>query len=140
MTRDGARFRARPALTGRLREGSRRRAFEIVVQMIVAAPGDTFGWHSHVNVVAQGTLSFYHPRTARRRSTTPPGAASPTASNRPALARAGVPAVENVREQGAGGPLGPLLVHKSDLGRHHERGKSTAPVSASATVIAPVGQ
>ena len=39
-------------------------AFEIVYQKIVAAPGSTFGWHTHpgenVNVVGQGTLSLYH--------------------------------------------------------------------------------
>ena len=37
---------------------------ELIVQRIEAAPGTTFGWHTHpgenVNVVAQGTLTIYH--------------------------------------------------------------------------------
>lgn len=39
-------------------------AIEIITQRIEAAPGSSFGWHSHpgenVNVVKQGTLTLYH--------------------------------------------------------------------------------
>ena len=37
---------------------------DVVTQRIVAAPGGTFGWHSHpgenVNVIKSGTLTLYH--------------------------------------------------------------------------------
>ena len=37
---------------------------EVITQRIEAAPGSSFGWHSHpaenVNVVKQGTLTLYH--------------------------------------------------------------------------------
>lgn len=37
---------------------------EVITQRVEAAPGSSFGWHSHpgenVNVVAQGTLTLYH--------------------------------------------------------------------------------
>jgi quercetin dioxygenase-like cupin family protein len=39
-------------------------AIEIITQRIEAAPGSSFGWHSHpgenVNVIKQGTLTLYH--------------------------------------------------------------------------------
>ncbi len=39
-------------------------AIEVITQRIEAAPGSSFGWHSHpgenVNVVKQGTLTLYH--------------------------------------------------------------------------------
>lgn len=37
---------------------------EVITQRVEAAPGSSFGWHSHpgenVNVVQQGTLTLYH--------------------------------------------------------------------------------
>jgi quercetin dioxygenase-like cupin family protein len=64
---------------------------EFIVQRIEAAPGATFGWHSHpgenINVVKQGTLFLYHDESCTTGTPYGPGAVLTTSPNQIHLAR-----------------------------------------------------
>jgi quercetin dioxygenase-like cupin family protein len=64
---------------------------ELIVQRIEAAPGATFGWHSHpgenINVVEQGTLALYHDEDCTAGIDYGPGAVFTTSPDQIHLAR-----------------------------------------------------
>ena len=64
---------------------------EFVVQRIEAVPGATFGWHSHpgenINVVQQGTLTFYHDENCTAGINYGPGAVFTSSPDQIHLAR-----------------------------------------------------
>ena len=64
---------------------------ELVAQRIEAPPGATFGWHSHpgenVNVVFQGTLTFYHDEKCTKGIAYGPGSAFTSSPDQIHLAR-----------------------------------------------------
>jgi quercetin dioxygenase-like cupin family protein len=64
---------------------------EFVVQRIEALPGATFGWHSHpgenINVVQQGTLTFYHDENCTAGINYGPGAVFTSSPDQIHLAR-----------------------------------------------------
>jgi quercetin dioxygenase-like cupin family protein len=68
-----------------------RGEMEFVVQRIEAAPGATFGWHSHpgenINVIKQGTLSFYHDEACTTEIEYGPGAVFTSSPDQIHLAR-----------------------------------------------------
>jgi quercetin dioxygenase-like cupin family protein len=68
-----------------------RGEMEFVVQRIEAAPGATFGWHSHpgenINVIKQGTLSFYHDEACTTEIEYGPGAVFTSSPDEIHLAR-----------------------------------------------------
>ena len=68
-----------------------RGEMEFVVQRIEAAPGASFGWHSHpgenINVIKQGTLSFYHDEACTTEIEYGPGAVFTSSPDEIHLAR-----------------------------------------------------
>jgi quercetin dioxygenase-like cupin family protein len=68
-----------------------RGQMEFVVQRIEAAPGATFGWHSHpgenINVIKQGVLSFYHDEACTTEIEYGPGAVFTSSPDEIHLAR-----------------------------------------------------
>ena len=64
---------------------------ELIVQRIEAAPGATFGWHSHpgenVNVVKQGAISLYHDEHCDMGTSYGPGSVFTTSPDEDHLAK-----------------------------------------------------
>jgi quercetin dioxygenase-like cupin family protein len=64
---------------------------ELITQRIVAAPGATFGWHSHpgenVNVVLRGAITLYHDEACTHGVTYGPGTTFTTSPDQVHLAR-----------------------------------------------------
>ena len=64
---------------------------EVITQRVEAAPGSSFGWHSHpgenVNVVKQGTLTLYHAEDCTRAIAYGPGTSFATHPDGVHLAR-----------------------------------------------------
>jgi quercetin dioxygenase-like cupin family protein len=64
---------------------------EFITQRIVAAPGATFGWHSHpgenVNVVLRGAITLYHDEACTHGVTYGPGTTFTTSPDQVHLAR-----------------------------------------------------
>lgn len=64
---------------------------ELITQRIVAAPGATFGWHSHpgenVNVVLRGAITLYHDEACTEGVTYGPGSTFTTSPDEVHLAR-----------------------------------------------------
>jgi quercetin dioxygenase-like cupin family protein len=64
---------------------------EFIAQRIVAAPGATFGWHSHpgenVNVVLRGAITLYHDEACTEGVTYGPGSTFTTSPDEVHLAR-----------------------------------------------------
>jgi quercetin dioxygenase-like cupin family protein len=63
---------------------------ELITQRIVAAPGATFGWHSHpgenVNVVLRGAITLYHDEACTQGVTYGPGSTFTTSPDQVHLA------------------------------------------------------
>jgi quercetin dioxygenase-like cupin family protein len=63
---------------------------EFITQRIVAAPGATFGWHSHpgenVNVVLRGAITLYHDEACTQGTTYGPGSTFTTSPDEVHLA------------------------------------------------------